>query len=202
MTTITKSIIFKTLTLIFVFYVVSLKEKMYAYLIYDPFSRLTKIGKSKNPNKRLLSIKTSNPNAELFFYTNEFTEMFLHNKFKDKRQDGEWFALNKIDIFQITKTYKCIPKSLHYTNTKKDKIRNDINERKNKLLNHFFISELSFAPNYQWTTKNDLYNTKTMRKINKTVNGYSVGYWIDKKFITLGNLRKHLVKIEHINCPF
>lgn len=65
-----------------------------------------------------------------------------------------------------------------------------------------FKWKLDFAENYQWTTKNELYNTKTMRKINKTVNGYSVGYWIDKKFITIGNLRKHLVKIEHINCPF
>lgn len=46
-----------------------------------------------------------------------------------------------------------------------------------------FKWKLQFAENYQWTTLNELYNTKTMRKIKKTVNGYSIGYWIDKKFI-------------------
>lgn len=41
-----------------------------------------------------------------------------------------------------------------------------------------------------------------MREIKKTVNGYSVGYWINKKFWTLRNLKKHLVKIEKEICPF
>ena len=65
-----------------------------------------------------------------------------------------------------------------------------------------FKCKLSFNDNYQWTTENKLYNVKTMREIKKTVNGYSVGYWIGKKFYTLENLRKHLVKIEKINFPF
>ena len=41
-----------------------------------------------------------------------------------------------------------------------------------------------------------------MREIKKTVNGYSIGYWIGKKFYTLENLRKQLVKIEKLDCPF
>jgi hypothetical protein len=41
-----------------------------------------------------------------------------------------------------------------------------------------------------------------MREIKKTVNGYSVGYWINKKFYTLENLRKQLVKIEKLDYPF
>ena len=61
-----------------------------------------------------------------------------------------------------------------------------------------FKWKLSFNDNYQWSTENKLYNVKTMREIKKTVNGYSVGYWINKKFYTLENLRKHLVKIEKI----
>lgn len=59
---------------------------MYIYLIFDPFSRLTKIGKSKNPKKRFEAIRTSNPNAELFFYSDEYTEKELHEKFKEKKR--------------------------------------------------------------------------------------------------------------------
>jgi hypothetical protein len=65
-----------------------------------------------------------------------------------------------------------------------------------------FKWKISFNDSYKWTTDNELYNTKTMRKIKKTVNGYSVGYWIGKKFYTLNKLKKHLVKIEKTICPF
>lgn len=65
-----------------------------------------------------------------------------------------------------------------------------------------FKWKLSFAEHYKWTTENELYNTKTMRKIAKNVNGYSVGYWINKKFYTVKNLRKYLLKIENEYCPF
>lgn len=66
----------------------------------------------------------------------------------------------------------------------------------------YFKWKLKFNDSYKWTNDNELYNTKTMRKIKKTVNGYSVGYWICGKFYTLNNLRKSLVKIEKNNCPF
>ena len=65
-----------------------------------------------------------------------------------------------------------------------------------------FKWKLNFSEHYQWSTENKLYNRKTMREIKKTVNGYSVGYWISKKFYTLENLRNCLVKIEKINYPF
>ena len=65
-----------------------------------------------------------------------------------------------------------------------------------------FNWKLDFSESYKWTTTGQLYNTKTMREIKKTVNGYSVGYWINKKFWTLRNLKKHLVKIEKEICPF
>lgn len=65
-----------------------------------------------------------------------------------------------------------------------------------------FNWKLDFTDLYKWTTTGQLYNTKTMREIKKTVNGYSVGYWINKKFWTLRNLKKHLVKIEKEICPF
>ena len=65
-----------------------------------------------------------------------------------------------------------------------------------------FKWKLDFSDLYQWTTTGKLYNVKTMREIKKTVNGYSVGYWVNKKFWTVRNLRKHLVKIENERCPF
>jgi hypothetical protein len=45
---------------------------------------------------------------------------------------------------------------------------------------------------YQWSTCGKLFNTKSGRKIKKTVNGRSVGYWIKGNFITLNNLRSQL----------
>ena len=65
-----------------------------------------------------------------------------------------------------------------------------------------FKWKLDFNSDYSWATNGKLYNVKTMREIKKTVNGYSVGYWIGKKFWTLRKLRKHLVKIENEYCPF
>lgn len=44
--------------------------------------------------------------------------------------------------------------------------------------------------NYYFTTENKLYNSKTNRVIKKIVKGgYSVGYIIDGKFITLNKLK-------------
>lgn len=65
-----------------------------------------------------------------------------------------------------------------------------------------FKWKLDFNSDYQWTTNGKLYNTKTMREIKKTVNGYSVGYWVGKKFHTIQKLRSQLVKIEKEPCPF
>ena len=62
--------------------------------------------------------------------------------------------------------------------------------------------QINFAPHYKFTDCKKLINCKTGNEIKKTVNGYSVGYWISKKFYTLDNLRKQLVKIEKIECPF
>ena len=57
--------------------------------------------------------------------------------------------------------------------------------------------------NYQWTSCGKLFNIKTNRKIKKTVNGRSVGYWIKGKFITLNNLRNNLELLPKKEyCPF
>ena len=65
-----------------------------------------------------------------------------------------------------------------------------------------FKWKTTLSDNYQWTDKGKLYNVKTGREIKKTVNGYSVGYWICGKFITLTKLKSTLVKVTDIHCPF
>ena len=52
-----------------------------------------------------------------------------------------------------------------------------------------FKWKLSFNDSYKWTQEGELYNSQTMRKINKTVNGYSIGYWISGKFYAIKKLR-------------
>jgi hypothetical protein len=175
---------------------------MYVYLIFDPFSRLTKIGKSKNPKKRFEAIKTSNPNAELFFYSNEYLENELHEMFKNKREIGEWFALDKKDIFSITKTFSCIPKRLHYSNTKKDKLRTEINNRKNKFLDYTIEFVIDFADNYGFTQCKKCFNLKTNRQIKQMYNNGCIGYFINSKFYSLHKLRKHLIKPITVDTPF
>ena len=52
-------------------------------------------------------------------------------------------------------------------------------------------------PNYYFTTDKKLYNSKTNRIIKKVVKGgLSIGYVIDKKFITLKNLKPLISKVK------
>ena len=62
--------------------------------------------------------------------------------------------------------------------------------------------ELSFAPQYKWSTCGKCYNSKTGRLIKQVVKGGSIGYVINGKFYTVSYLRKKLQKIKEINYPF
>ena len=62
--------------------------------------------------------------------------------------------------------------------------------------------KIEFAEHYQITPDGVMYNIRTGRKIKRTVNGYSVGYWIAGKFYTCARLRAHLMKINHEKKPF
>lgn len=48
----------------------------------------------------------------------------------------------------------------------------------------------------------NLYNLKTGRIIKQTINNYSYGYWIGKKFFTLNKLKSLLIRPKHYNIPF
>ena len=62
--------------------------------------------------------------------------------------------------------------------------------------------ELKTNSNYKFTKGGVCVNTKTNRIIRKVLNGSSKGYWINKKFYSLNTLRKELIKITNIDCPF
>jgi hypothetical protein len=55
--------------------------------------------------------------------------------------------------------------------------------------------QLSFAPNYKWSTCGKCYNSKTCRLIKQIIKGGSIGYIINGKFYTLSNLREKLERI-------
>jgi hypothetical protein len=61
---------------------------------------------------------------------------------------------------------------------------------------------LNFAENYAFTKCKKCINLKTNREIKKVYNNGCIGYNINGKFYSLTELRKHLKKIEIINCPF
>lgn len=65
------------------------------------------------------------------------------------------------------------------------------------LNNHTAITKYKWKfknyPHIKITSDKKIVNTKTGRKLKYTVNGYSKGVWINKKFIT--NINNHLVKI-------
>ncbi len=62
-----------------------------------------KIGKSKNPEKRLKAIQTSAPSATLIAYGTGVEESRLHQQYKDQRIRGEWFKLRRADVESITR---------------------------------------------------------------------------------------------------
>lgn len=63
--------------------------------------------------------------------------------------------------------------------------------------------QLKELPHYQITECSNIINIRTGKLLKRSVNGgYSVGYWINKKFIPLSKLNEHCEKIKHIEIPF
>ena len=62
--------------------------------------------------------------------------------------------------------------------------------------------QISFATEYKFTKCGLCVNTKTGRKIKKVYNNGSIGYSIRGKFRSLTFLRRHLEKVNRVECPF
>lgn len=62
--------------------------------------------------------------------------------------------------------------------------------------------QLKEKPQYKWTECGKLINTNTGRTIKKTLKGLTPGYWINKKFIPLRQMRTMVEKIPYSKLPF
>lgn len=77
----------------------------YTYLIHDKNSNLFKIGRSKDPQKRMKTLanaqSATQPSLELVVVIYADVESFLHHHFVTKRHHGEWYMLDDKDVKYI-----------------------------------------------------------------------------------------------------
>lgn len=71
------------------------------YFIRDKYTGYIKIGKSINVDKRIKNFRTINPTIELVGVIDSDVELELHREYEHKRQTGEWFNLNNVDVENI-----------------------------------------------------------------------------------------------------
>ena len=71
------------------------------YIIFDKNTKLYKIGKSKNVDKRLCTLKTGNLNLVLVNSYEHIQEKELHRLYKHKKIEREWYELSSQDILDI-----------------------------------------------------------------------------------------------------
>lgn len=74
---------------------------MKTYIIKNKINGLFKIGKSKNPVKRLSQIEQIKGDCELLLVINSECETLLHNHFYKSHIGNEWFLLTDSDIHTI-----------------------------------------------------------------------------------------------------
>lgn len=82
-----------------------LGEDIFCYLITD--GNYYKIGKSKDPIKRMKDMKTANPNISMICFSQYIPEKFLHDLFTNNRHEREWFKLDMLDV-QLVKSLMSI----------------------------------------------------------------------------------------------
>lgn len=89
----------------------SKKEKEKLYIVYNPITKLTKIGITVNIDRRIQELENSSGiSLILSMYivlekgvdeSAGYIEKFLHDNFKEKRKRGEWFKLSLKDFAVI-----------------------------------------------------------------------------------------------------
>lgn len=62
--------------------------------------------------------------------------------------------------------------------------------------------QLKESHQYKFTEEGICINTKTGNIIKKVINGRSLGYCINGKFKSVNTLRKQIIKIQKVKCPF
>jgi hypothetical protein len=169
---------------------------MYVYLIYDKGTKLVKIGKSVNPSKRFKNIRCGNPNTNLFYSTESYTEKELHKKYAHLRVSGEWFNLGIAELEEIMGGDKNVPENFFHADTIKKMEENSYGGSVVRMSTSYVLKwELSDNPHYKFTSDGICINTKTNRVIKKTLCGGSLGYCINGKFVSSKTLRPKLQRI-------
>lgn len=56
--------------------------------------------------------------------------------------------------------------------------------------------------NYEVNSKGVITNIKTKKTLTRTVKGYTIGYYINKRFYSLSKLRPLLIEKKEIILPF
>lgn len=74
---------------------------MKTYVIKNKRTGLFKIGRSKNPQQRLLQIDQIKGDCELIITIDRDCESLLHNCFYKSHISGEWFLLSEEDLIDI-----------------------------------------------------------------------------------------------------
>lgn len=60
----------------------------------------------------------------------------------------------------------------------------------------------TLKPWYKWTTCKKLINTRSGKEVKKTIKGTKAGYYIDRVFVSLAELRFNIEKIKQKKLPF
>lgn len=97
------------------------KPETFVYFIYNEYTKLTKIGCSNNPFKRINQLKTMFKNnfglpdalelkAIIYVPDGKMYELesYYHNLFKSKETYGEWFKLTKKELNKIVEDFSPI----------------------------------------------------------------------------------------------
>ena len=81
-------------------------EITYVYQIFNKQNKFIKIGKSIQPLHRERTLQAQAPDIVMIamWKAPGVEETNLHREYKDKRERGEWYALNFSDLREI-KTY-------------------------------------------------------------------------------------------------
>jgi len=91
---------------------------MAVYFIADRRNSLVKIGVSNDRERRIKQLQTGNPfKLEFMGWIEEDNDHFqiekkLHQKYSDKRVNGEWFEINQDDVIhELTLYHGFVPKN-------------------------------------------------------------------------------------------
>lgn len=103
--------------------------RSYTYLMRD--GHVCKIGKSKNPEQRLHSIKTSRPKIRLVGYSTKHSEKHIQKRYKKYNIGGEWFKFPE-SVFQSAVKDICNKEQREFQKKYEKRLRDRQNKQRKK----------------------------------------------------------------------